>query len=335
MGTQFVVSFPGIGIESISINKIAFTLPIFGVLEVRWYGIILTLGIIAGLGYALFRTKTEGISTDDILDYAIWTVMLAIIGARLYYVLTTLKDANGEWNYDSFLDVIAIWNGGIAMYGSIIGGALALLLVSKVKKFNKTQVLKVFDMVSPGVMLGQVIGRWGNFCNGEAHGIETAENFFLRMGLKGYADTPYLTRFTYYHPTFLYESLWNLVGFILINIFYKKKKFDGQVTLMYLAWYGLGRMFIEGLRTDSLYIGVFRISQVVGFLCFVICSALLVWFLSRADRLQKDDELAYVSVYDKLRGKGVLTPDEKDGQNDGDAEKKTDGKEENDHGKAD
>ena len=333
MGTQFVVSFPGIGIESISINKIAFTLPIFGGLEVRWYGIILTLGIIAGLSYALFRCKTEGISKDDILDYAIWTVMLAIIGARLYYVLTTLKDANGDWNYDGFLDVIAIWNGGIAMYGSIIGGALALLLVSKVKKFNKTQVLKVFDMVAPGVMLGQIIGRWGNFCNGEAHGIETAENFFLRMGLKGYADTPYLTKFTYYHPTFLYESLWNLLGFVLINIFYKKKKFDGQVTLMYLAWYGLGRMFIEGLRTDSLYIGVFRISQVVGFLCFVICGGLLAWLLVRAYRAEKDDGVAYVSVYDKLRGKGVLSPDEEIEETD--SEKKTEREEETDNGKAD
>ena len=333
MGTQFVVSFPGIGIESISINKIAFTLPIFGGLEVRWYGIILTLGIIAGLSYALFRCKTEGISKDDILDYAIWTVMLAIIGARLYYVLTTLKDANGDWNYDGFLDVIAIWNGGIAMYGSIIGGALALLLVSKVKKFNKTQVLKVFDMVAPGVMLGQIIGRWGNFCNGEAHGIETAENFFLRMGLKGYADTPYLTKFTYYHPTFLYESLWNLLGFVLINIFYKKKKFDGQVTLMYLAWYGLGRMFIEGLRTDSLYIGVFRISQVVGFLCFVICGGLLAWLLVRAYRAEKDDGVAYVSVYDKLRVKGVLSPDEEIEETD--SEKKTEKEEETDNGKAD
>ena len=329
MGTQFTVSFPGFGIEKIVIDKIAFTLPIFGGVEVRWYGIILTLGIIAGLGYALFRTKTEGISADDILDYAIWTILLAIIGARLYYVLTTLKDAAGDPNYESFLDVIAIWNGGIAIYGAIIGGALALFLVSKVKKYNKTQMLKVFDMVAPGVMLGQIIGRWGNFCNGEAHGIETTANFFLRMGLKGYADTPYLTKFTYYHPTFLYESLWNLLGFVLINIFYKKKKFDGQILLMYLAWYGLGRMFIEGLRTDSLYIGVFRISQVVGFLCFVICGGLLAWLLIRAYRVQKDSDLAYVSVYDKLRGKSVAAPvadgeeekiSEKEGKDDGKAD---------------
>ena len=338
MGTNFVASFPGLGIEAININKIAFTLPFFGGVEVRWYGIIITLAIIAGLSYALFRTRTEGISADDILDFAIFTILLAIIGARLYYVLTTLKDASGEWNYDGFLDVIAIWNGGIAIYGAVIGGALALFLVSKVKKYNNTQILKVFDMVAPGVMLGQVIGRWGNFCNGEAFGIKTSENFFLRMGLKGYYsyanyDDWSLVRFTYYHPTFLYESLWNLLGFVLINIFYKKKKFDGQILLMYLSWYGLGRMFIEGLRTDSLYVGVFRISQVVGFLCFVICGGLLAWLLIRAHRTQKDSELAYVSVYDKLRGKGTVAPvaDEDDAEK----SEKISEKEENDDGKAD
>ena len=302
--TEVTISFPGIGIDPFTVDKVAFELPFFGGSEVRWYGIILTLGIIAGVCYALYRCRTEGISSDDIMDYALWTVVLAIIGARTYYVLTTLKDASGNWNYDSFLDMIAIWNGGIAMYGSIIGGALALIIVSKVKKYNKTQILKIFDLVSPGVMLGQLIGRWGNFVNGEAHGIETSENFFLRMGLMGAADTPYPNRMIYYHPTFLYESLWNLVGFVLINLLYRKKKFDGQITLMYLAWYGFGRMFIEGLRTDSLYIGVFRISQVVGFLCFAICTTLLVYFLVRRRRQELDTE-DYVPVYERLRGLGL------------------------------
>lgn len=294
---EVIISFPGIGIDAFSVDKVAFSI---GSIEVRWYGIILTLGIIAGVCYALYRCRFEGIKQEDILDYALYTVLLAIIGARTYYVLTTWK----EGNYHSFLDVIAIWEGGIAMYGSIIGGALALILVSKFKKFNKQQILKVFDMVSPGVMLGQIIGRWGNFINGEAHGVETSPNFFLRMGLMGGADTPYPNRMIYYHPTFLYESLWNLVGFVLINLLYKKKKFDGQVMLMYLAWYGFGRMFVEGLRTDSLYIGVFRISQVVGFLCFVICTTLLVYFLFKSRRGEMDKE-EYVSVYEKLRGFGL------------------------------
>ncbi len=299
--TEVTISFPGIGIEPFVVNKIAFS---FGNLEVRWYGILLTLGIMLGVCYAIFRSKHEGISTDDVLDFAIWTVLLAIIGARLYYVLTTLKNASGGWNYHSFVDVIAIWEGGIAMYGSIIGGALALIIVSKVKKYDKSKILKLFDMVAPGVMLGQIIGRWGNFVNGEAHGIEVSENFFLRMGLMGAADGASYKYFTYFHPTFLYESAWNLIGFILINAFYKKKKFDGQITLAYLAWYGFGRMFIEGLRTDSLYIGVFRISQVIGFLCFVICTTLMVLMLHRQKRATLDEQ-AYAPVYEKSLGFGV------------------------------
>ncbi len=296
-----VVSFPGLGIGEFTMNKVAFTLPIFGGLEIRWYAIILTLGIIAGLLYALYRAKFEGISNDDVYDYFIVTVLLAILGARTYYVLTTIKDGL----YHSFYDVIAIWEGGIAIYGAVIGGALALFLVSRHKHFGKDKIFSVFDMVSPGVMLGQIIGRWGNFVNGEAHGVATSERFFLRMGL--YENG----RLGYYHPTFLYESVWNLIGFILINIFYKKKKFNGQVTLMYLAWYGFGRMFIEGLRTDSLYIGVFRISQIVGFLCFAICTALLVYFLIRAKRAELDRE-GYAPVYEKSIGFRVTTPADKD-----------------------
>lgn len=295
---EVIISFPGLGIGEFTIDKVAFSI---GSLEVRWYGIIITLGIVAGVLYAMYRAKYEGISVDDVLDYAIWTVLLAVIGARLYFVLTTLKDDAGNWNYHSFRDVIAIWEGGIAIYGAIIGGALALTLVTYVKKYKKDRLFKVFDMVAPGVMLGQIIGRWGNFVNGEAHGIKTSDTFFLRMGLAGNADAEYFDRITYYHPTFLYESLWNLLGFVLINLLYKKKKFDGQVILMYLTWYGFGRMFIEGIRTDSLYVGVFRISQVVGFLCFVICGALLTVLLIRQSRKEKDGE-AYMPLYGAVRG---------------------------------
>ena len=282
-----IVSFPGLGIGEMTINQVAFA---FGPFEVRWYGLIITLGMVLGFLYAVWRGKSEGVSFDDLVDFALLTIVMAIIGARAYYVLTTL----GEGYYTSFRDVIAIWEGGIAIYGGLIGGAAALLIVSKLKKYSKNKLLKVFDMVAPGAMLGQILGRWGNFVNGEAHGIETAENFFLRMGLR-YGSFTY-----YFHPTFLYESLWNLVGFVLINLVYKKKKFDGQILLMYLGWYGLGRMFIEGLRTDSLYIGEFRISQVVGFLCFTVCTALLVYLLVRARRAELDTA-EYTSVYEGAR----------------------------------
>ncbi len=286
------VSFPGLGIGEFTMNKVAFSI---GDVSVHWYGILITLGIVLAVLYVIWRGKQEGISSDDVLDYTIWTVMSGIVGARLYYVLTTLKDPlTGKWNYTSFRDVIAVWEGGLAIYGGIIAGAAAVVVVSIVKKYSKTKVLKMFDAVAPAVMMAQSLGRWGNFVNGEAHGYKTAENFFLRMGIVEYGKVQY------YHPTFLYESLWNLVGFVLINLLYKKKKFDGQVLLMYLTWYGFGRMLIEGLRADSLMVGPFRISQVIGFLCFAIGGALLAVCLVRARRRALDGE-SYTPAFESLR----------------------------------
>ena len=272
------VAFPGIGIDNFQLNPVAFTIPIFGGIEVRWYGIIITLGIILAFTYASHRAKQEGISFDDVLDIAIFTVIFGIIGARLYYVLTSLD------KYDSFYEMIAIWEGGLAIYGAIIAGGLTVFIVCHIKKIK---FMKMFDAVAPGVMIGQILGRWGNFFNGEAYGEEVLEGsflYFIRMGLIPNINSS--SRMYYFHPTFLYESLWNLIGFILINAFYKKKKFDGQVFFSYIAWYGFGRMLIEGLRTDSLYVGVFRISQVVGFACFVVGTLMLILNLLKARRAE-------------------------------------------------
>ena len=259
------VSFPGLGIEEFSVDRVAFDL--FGK-PVYWYGVIIMLGILAAFVHAWLRCKQEGVSTDDILDVGIFTVLFGVIGARLYYVLTTLK----EYEYDSFIDVIAVWEGGLAIYGGIIAGTAAIIATCLYKKLNP---FKVTDTIAPGVGLAQAIGRWGNFMNGEAYGYEVAEGSFLyrfRMGLiSDYTGAD----MKYYHPTFLYESLWNLVGFAIITLLYRKKKFNGQVTLMYFTWYGFGRMFIEGLRTDSLYVGPFRISQVIGLVCFLAGATLL------------------------------------------------------------
>ncbi len=274
------VSFPGLGIEAFSFDRIAFEL--FGK-PIYWYGVIIMLGIVSAFIHASLRCKQEGIKGDDILDVGIFTVIFGVIGARLYYVLTTLN----THKYESLLDVIAVWEGGLAIYGGIIAGTLAILLTCLYKKINP---LKVMDTIAPGVGLAQAIGRWGNFMNGEAYGYEVVEGhplYALRMGL--------LSEYTeggemrYYHPTFLYESLWNVVGFVIITLLYRKKKFNGQITLMYFAWYGFGRMFIEGLRTDSLYVGSFRISQVVGAVCFLVASSLLVagFILSRKGKIDK------------------------------------------------
>ncbi len=273
---MITVSFPGFGIQDFTLSPVAFSLPIFGGLEVRWYGIIITLGIILAFTYTALRAKQEGIVFDDVLDIAIFTVIFGIVGARLYYVLTSLD------KYHSFYEMIAIWEGGLAIYGAIIAGAVTVILVCRHKKIK---FLKMFDATALGVMIGQILGRWGNFFNGEAYGEEVMEGslfYFARMGLIPNINSNF--RMYYFHPTFLYESVWNLCGFILINALYKKKKFDGQVFLMYISWYGFGRMLIDGLRTDSLYVGVFRISQVVGFVCFVVGTLLLVLGLIKARR---------------------------------------------------
>jgi phosphatidylglycerol:prolipoprotein diacylglycerol transferase len=225
------------------------------------------------------------------LDIAIFTVIFGIVGARLYYVLTSLD------KYDSLYSMIAIWEGGLAIYGGLIAGALTIFLVCRYKKIK---VMKMFDSVAPGVMIAQALGRWGNFFNGEAYGEEVIEGsflYFVRMGLIPNIESR--TKMFYFHPTFLYESLWNITGFILINALYKKKKFDGQIFYMYIAWYGFGRMLIEGLRTDSLYVGVFRISQVVGFICFVVGSLMLTLNLLKSRRARLT-ALDYDPAYPKF-----------------------------------
>lgn len=259
------ISFPGFGIGAFEIDSVAFSVKSF---TVAWYAIIITLGMILATGYTFYRAKKIGINLDDIIDYALALIPCGIVGARLYYVVCEIE------RYHSFYDVINIRNGGLAIYGGIIGGAIAAIVVSKVKKIN---FFAFADCCTPGIILAQAVGRWGNFTNGEAFGYET--DIFCRMGLNN-SLTNYQT--IYVHPTFLYESLWNVLGFVLINIFYKHKKYDGQVFLLVFGWYGLGRMLIEGLRTDSLYTSLFglefRTSQVLAACVFAVCLGLLIYF---------------------------------------------------------
>lgn len=300
---QITVSFPGLGIGEFQLNKIAFTL--FGKLEVRWYGLIITTGIILAVLYCAYRSAEVGITKDDLLDMALYTVIFGVLGARLYYVLMTIN----VYPYKSILDVIAIWEGGLAIYGGVIGGSLAICIFCRLKKIP---MLRALDMAAPAVMIGQFMGRWGNFFNGEAYGYEVPEGsplYFLRMGLVPNMNSS--VRMDYFHPTFLYESVWNIIGFIIINALFRKRKFDGQVALMYFTWYGFGRMWIEGLRTDSLYLGVFRVSQVVGFVCFALCGVLLVIGLVNARRRALAGE-AYESCYAKCTGKMSIVKNEKE-----------------------
>lgn len=274
------VSFPGLGIEPFHMDRIAFSL--FGI-DVNWYGLIITCGMILAVLYALWHAKHEGVKSDDIIDLALALIFCGVLGARLYYVImefdqylvtdgTFWKNVGG-----TLYNIIAIWNGGLAIYGGIIAGFLAALVVARAKRIPFPVIA---DIAGPAVMVGQIIGRWGNFVNVEAYGAETTLPW--RMGvLYSFNDGVSFVSEKFVHPTFLYESLWNLVGLILITYLYKKKKFHGQMFLTYMTWYGFGRMLIEGLRADSLYVGSIRISQLVGFVTFVVGAVLLTVHLRR------------------------------------------------------
>lgn len=285
-----IISFPGLGIGEFEINPVAFRLPlpwVEGGHPIMWYGIIIAIAMVTGFSVALGKSKWEGVKSDDIFDVAIFLIIFSILGARLYYV------AMNPSCVSSFLQIFAIWDGGLAIYGGIIAGALTLLVFSKIAKIKTTKLL---DIASPGLIIGQAIGRWGNFFNAEAHGIETTLPFRMGIIRNGVGEMHY------YHPTFLYECLWNLVGFALISIFYKKKKYDGQVTLFYITWYGFGRFFIEGLRTDSLYLlesllgRTVRVSQLVAAVCVIVGITLLTVFGIRTKKKVLEAS-EYESVY--------------------------------------
>ena len=252
------ISFPFLGLEMNPPRVLS-----LGPLNIHLYGIAIGLGLILAVIYACRRSKEFGLKEDDILDGVLWITPFAIICARIYYVAFSWKDYA-----DNPLSVFAIWEGGIAIYGSVIGAVIGVIVLCKVKKLK---IATVLDITLLGFFIGQILGRWGNFFNREAFGAAT--DSFFRMGLYNTVTGSW----EYYHPTFLYESVWNLVGFILLHFLSKRRKYDGQIALGYCAWYGLGRCFIEGLRVDSLYWGPFRVSQVLAGLTCVAASTILLW----------------------------------------------------------
>ena len=241
-----LISFPSIGLEVNPPRE--FTL--FGDFSIRLYGLIIAIGMLLAVVYALRRCKQFGLTQDHLLDGVLWIAPFAILCARLYYC---------AFDWESFaknpISILYIWNGGLAIYGGVIGAVIGVTVFCYFKKIKLPALL---DLVLLGFLIGQSIGRWGNFFNREAFGVET--DIFIRMGLKNVYNGIY----TYHHPTFLYESLWNAVGFVLLHFLSKKRQYDGQIALGYVAWYGVGRTFIEGLRTDSLYWGDVRVSQILA-----------------------------------------------------------------------
>lgn len=259
------ISFPGFGFE-FNVDSTAFT--VFG-RDIQWYALIITTGLILGIVFAIWQGKKQGLSADYFLDIALFGTPTAIIFARAYYVLF-------EWDYYSLHkdEIIQIWNGGIAIYGAIIGAVLAAYIYCKVKKLN---VGTIFDIGALSLLIGQAIGRWGNFVNAEAYGVDTDLPWRMHIGEMS-MDV---------HPTFLYESLWNLVGLGLLCLYKKHKKFEGEVFWLYILWYGFGRALIEGLRTDSLYIPgtAIRISQVLAAVTVIVAAVIIA--VNRYKELKK------------------------------------------------
>ena len=255
------ISFPMLGDWSIDPP---YSFNLFG-LEIYFYGVIIALGFILAALYCAKRAKEFGLSSDELYELVIWLIPTCIIGARLYYVLFKL---------DYFIAnpdrIFALRDGGLAIYGGIIAGIIVGIIWCRAKKIR---VFAVADLTAFGLLIGQSVGRWGNFINREAFGAQT--EIFCRMGLTvpGFETL-------YVHPTFLYESLWNILGLIVLHIWSKKgkRKYDGQIFWLYILWYGLGRAWIEGLRSDSLYIGStdIRVSQLLAIVSAVVSLVILI-----------------------------------------------------------
>ena len=254
-----LISFPFLGLEVNPPRGFS----VFGLVDVRLYGLIIACGMMLAVWYACRRSKEFGLKSDDLLDGVLWVTPFAFLCARLYYCVF-------EWDRyaDNPISILYIWQGGLAIYGGVIGAIIGAAVFTRIKKIKLTAVL---DLLLIGFLIGQSIGRWGNFCNREAFGAAT--DSFFRMGL--FNDRT--GAWEYYHPTFLYESLWNAAGFVLLHFASKHRKYDGQIALLYAAWYGLGRAFIEGLRVDSLWWGPFRVSQVLAAVTCVAAVAVLIW----------------------------------------------------------
>lgn len=243
-----------------------------GPIKIYWYGIIIALAMLIGISLATKEAQKLGLEEDTMVDMALWAIPIGFIGARLYYVLF-------KWDYyiQNPSEIIAIWNGGIAIYGGLIAGGLAVYWFARRKKMTLTLLL---DILAPSVLLAQSIGRWGNFINQEAHGGAVSRQFLETLYLPEFIIEQMNINGTYYHPTFLYESLWSLLGFILLIILRNQKGLlrRGEVALSYVIWYSFGRFFIEGMRTDSLWIGdIMRVSQVLSLVLFISAIILLVY----------------------------------------------------------
>lgn len=259
----------------LAINPIAFEI---GPISVAWYGIIIATGIVLAFIVVQREMVKRGMGPDFLTDLLIWAIPIAIVSARIYYVVFS-------WDYykDNPGQIIQIWNGGIAIHGALIGSFITAYVFTKVRGVS---FWKTVDIAAPGLLIGQIIGRWGNFMNQEAHGGPVSENFMNTTIIPDWIMNQMTIEGVTYHPTFLYESLWNLVGLVIILLLRRVSLKRGEMFLFYLTWYSVGRYFIEGMRTDSLYGGALRAAQVVSITTIIIA---IIFFVVRR-YVQKVDE---------------------------------------------
>ena len=256
------ISFPKLGL-SFNIDPVAFNI---GRISIYWYAVIIVTGFLLGFAFSYFSAKKRGVNPDNILDVALWGMVAGIVGARIYYVIFSWDEFSGN-----LLNIFNTRSGGLAIYGGIIGAAVSTLIYCHVKKLN---FFEIADICAPGLLIGQAIGRFGNFVNCEVYGGVT--DSILGMSINGGEPV---------HPLFLYEAAWNILGLILIIIFRDKKRNHGQVFAGYIAWYSIGRLFLEGMRQSQyiLYLipNVLGISQLVSALMFIAAVAFLVYLHKR------------------------------------------------------
>ncbi|MFJ7639447.1 prolipoprotein diacylglyceryl transferase [Peribacillus sp. NPDC097206] len=262
------------------LNPIAIEL---GSIQIHWYGLIIGFGVLLGLIIALRESERRGLDKELFTDMILFAVPIAIICARIYYVIF-------QWDYYSQNpgDIIKIWNGGIAIHGALIGSVLTAIIFAKVKNVS---FWKLADIAAPSLLLGQAIGRWGNFMNQEAHGGEVTRAFLENLHLPEFIINQMYINGTYYHPTFLYESVWNIVGVVILLLLRKVNLRRGELFLTYVLWYSVGRFFIEGLRTDSLMLtDSLRIAQVISIVLIIIAVAFILYrrFRGHADKRYLD-----------------------------------------------
>jgi len=267
------VSFPGLGLDHLPIDPLLAQFSLFGVpISITFYGTLIAIGFLLAVIYGWVRAPKVGIDRDAMIDVVLVTTVVAILCARLYYVI--FYDLSYYLSHPS--KILAIWDGGLGIYGGIIGAFVVGFFMCRARK---VPVLSMFDVTAVGFLIGQGIGRWGNFFNQEAYGGNTTLPWgmtgdIIQSGIHGDVADPMAT----VHPTFLYESLWCLLGALLLHIcFVKLYKFRGQIFASYLIWYGSGRLLIEGLRSDSLMIGPFRVSQLVAVLAILVGIGVILW----------------------------------------------------------